>query len=154
MIVNDMSGIRRDARIDCHHALTDATSDKAKWELTELDTQLAWEWTRRELYLLVSSITIEGFLHRRMKECIATITKEQGNGQLKEWMWAEFLIGQQKRLEKERGKRKERMEKEMKAASEHAEREGQLWRDQGWLSPKNQWEVGFGIYQQTMGSSY
>ncbi len=42
-IVENMDGIRRDALNDCHHMLTDRTSDKTKWELTELDTRLAPE---------------------------------------------------------------------------------------------------------------
>ena len=157
-IVQDMDGIRSEARNDCHHALADPVSERAKWELTELDMQLAWEWTRRELSLLASSIALEGILDRRMKECIdkvvsqdgaanategkAVTAEEQENRRLKKWMQSEFVIGQQKRLEKERGKTKERMEKGMKAASERAESEGRLWRDQGRSNPENRWGVG------------
>ena len=134
--------MRSDARNDCHHALADSASDKAKWELTELDSQLAWEWTRREMSLAVSSITLEGILHRRMEDCIDKIAKGWRNQRLKEWMWSEFIIGQRKRLDQENGQRKERMEGEMKAASEWAEREGRLWRDQGEFNPQYQWEDG------------
>jgi len=157
-IVQDMDGICSEARNDRHHALADPVSERATWELTELDIQLAWEWTRRELSLLASSITLEGILDRRMKECIdkvvsqdgagnaterkAVTAKEQENRRLKKWMQSEFVVGQQKRLEKERGQMKERMEKGMKAASERAESEGHLWRDQGRSNPENRWGVG------------
>jgi len=137
-----MNNIRSDARNDCHHALADAASDKAKWELTELDSQLALEWTRRELALVVSSITLEGILRRRMEKCVNTIAEERGNQRLKEWMSSEFVIGQRKRLEKDKGQARERVEKEMKVASERAEREGRLWRKQGFFDPQNPWEAG------------
>jgi len=171
-IVKDMDSIRSEARNDCHHPLADPVSERAGWELTELDTQLAWEWTRRELSLITSSIRLEDVLDRRMKECIdkvvsrdeagndpkstapspsstvnvtkgkAVTAEEQGNKQLKEWMQFEFAIGRRKRLEKERGQTKERMEKEMKAASERAEKGGRLWRDQEMFNPQDRWEAG------------
>ena len=137
-----MHGIRRNARNDCHHALPDAGTEKATWELTELDTQLAWEWTWRELSLLTSSITLEGILHQRMEKCIDEVAEERGNRRLKKWMQSEFMIGRRKRLEKEREQMKERMEKEMKAARERAETEGRLWRDQWDFDPQDQWEAG------------
>ena len=37
----NMKYTRDEARNDCYHALADQTSEKAKWELTELDMQLA-----------------------------------------------------------------------------------------------------------------
>jgi hypothetical protein len=151
-----MSNIRSDARNDCHHALADAASDKAKWELTELDSQLMWVWTRRELSLVVSSVKLEGILRRRMEECIAKVTKERESGRLnermrsiynvseerenqrlKEWMNSEFVVERRKRLGKEWRQTRERMEKEMKGASERAEREGRLWRDQGPFDPQD-----------------
>jgi hypothetical protein len=173
-IVRDMDGIRPEAWKDCHQALADPDNERAKWELNEFDKQLAREWTRRELSLAVSSITLEGILDRRMKECIdkvasrdaagnapkstapsssapvnatkgkAVATEEQGSRRLKEWMQSEFVIGQRKRLEKEREKALERMEKEMKAASERAKSGGRLWRDQGFsnLNPQRWWKVG------------
>jgi hypothetical protein len=137
-----MASIQIEAQFDCHHALADKASEKAKWELTELDTHLAWEWTRRELSLVASSITLEGILRRRMEKCADQVAEERGNRRLKEWMQSEFVIGQRKRLEKERGEMKERMEEEMKAASERAEGEGRLWRDQWPFYPQKQWEAG------------
>ena len=137
-----MRDMRSDARNDCHHALADPASNEAKWELTELDSQLAWEWTRREVSLAVSSITLEGVLHRRMEDCIDKVAKGWGNQRLNEWMWSEFVIGQRKRLKEENWQRKERMEGEMRAASEWAEREGRLWREQGQFNPQCQWEAG------------
>ncbi len=71
-IVDNMDSIRIDARNDCHHALTDRTSDKAKWELTELDMQVASEWTRREWSLVVSSFELEGILHQHMGVFVIT----------------------------------------------------------------------------------
>ena len=166
-----MDGIRPEAWKACHQALADPNSERAKWELTEFDKQLAREWTRRELSLAASSITLEGILHRRMKECIdkvasrdaagntpkstapsssalvnategkAVTAEEQGSRRLKEWMQSEFVIGQRKRLEKEREKTGERMEKEMKAASERAESGGRLWRDQGLFNPQSWWKA-------------
>jgi len=167
-----MDGIRPEAWKECHQALADPDSERAKWELTEFDKQLAREWTRRGLSLAASSITLEGILHRRMKECIdkvasrdaagnapkstapslsapvnatkgkAVAAEEQGSRRLKEWMQSEFVIGQRKRLEKEREKTEERMEKEMKAASERAESGGRLWRDQGLSNPQRWWKAG------------
>lgn len=166
-----MDDIRPEAWKACHQALADPNSERAKWELTEFDKQLAREWTRRELSLAASSITLEGILHRRMKECIdkvasrdaagntpkstapsssalvnategkAVTAEEQGSRRLKEWMQSEFVIGQRKRLEKEREKTGERMEKEMKAASERAESGGRLWRDQGLFNPQSWWKA-------------
>jgi hypothetical protein len=95
-----MNNLWSDARNDCHHALADAASDKAKWELTELDSQLALEWTRRELALVVSSITLEGILRQRMEKCVNTIAEDRGDQRLKEWMSSEFVVGQRERLEK------------------------------------------------------
>ena len=63
-IVEDMNHIDSDARKDCHHALADAASDEGKWELTELDTRLAWEWTRCELSLVVASNKLEDILRQ------------------------------------------------------------------------------------------
>lgn len=133
-----MQDIKLDARNDCYHALADAASEKAKWELSELDFQIAWEWTRRELSLIVSSIKLEGILRRRMEECSATVAEKREDGQLKEWMRSEFVIGQRQRLEKEKGEAKERMEKARKSASERAEKEGRQWWDQGSYT----WGVG------------
>jgi hypothetical protein len=148
-----MDSIRNDARNDCHQALADETSETAKWELTELDTQLAWEWTRRELSLVTSSITLEGILGRRMEKCIDEVAEERGDRQLKEWMQSEFEIGQRKRLEKERAETKERMEKAMKAANERAEREGRRWRDQGSFNPQGRWEAGLQFIDEKWCSS-
>lgn len=120
-IVEDMRIIRLDAQND------------------ELDSQLAWEWTRRELSLVVSSIKLESILKWRMEECLNKVAEERKNGRLKEWMWSEFVIGQRKRLEKEREQTKERMEREMKGASERAEREGRPWKDQEPFHPR--WEA-------------
>jgi len=141
-IVGDMDEIRIDARNDCYHALTDRTSEKAKWELTELDMQLAFEWTRREWLVVMSSSKLEGLLHQRNKESINQIVKERENGSLEEWMQSEFVVGWQKRLEKEREQAKERMEEVMKVSVERAEAEGRAWRDQDKFSPKTMWEAG------------
>ncbi|KDR65859.1 hypothetical protein GALMADRAFT_1217114 [Galerina marginata CBS 339.88] len=135
-----MAHIRSDAQYDCHRALADATSEQAKWELTELDCQLAWEWTRRELSLIMSSTALEDILRRRMEVCINKVTKAQENGRLEAWMRNEFDVGQRKRLEEEREQQKERMEKEMKGASERAERGVRPWSDQGRFAPP--WEAG------------
>jgi hypothetical protein len=142
-IVEDMNSIRSAAaQNDCHHTLADAASNEARWELTTLDTMLAWEWTRRELLLLVFSIKLEDKLHKRREECIEKVAEERRNGRSKEWIRSELKIGRQKRLEGEREKMKERMEKEMKAASERAEREGRPWIDQRDYSPQGRWEDG------------
>ncbi len=141
-IVINMNRIRDDARNDCYHTLTDQTSEKAKWELTELDMQLGFEWTRREWSLVVSSSELEGILHQRKEECINQIVEEQQNGSLGEWMQSEFVAGRQKRLEKERDQAKERMENAMKISAERAEAEGRAWKDQGDFSPKRMWEAG------------
>jgi hypothetical protein len=148
-----MGSIRSDTRNDCLHALADEASKKAKWELTELDIQLAWEWTRRELSLVASSITLEGILHRRMEKCIDEVAEERGNTRLKEWMLSEFVVGQRKRLEKERGEMKARMEEEMKAARGRAEREGQLLMDQWPFYPQKQWEAGLQFIDDKWSSS-
>jgi len=142
-IIDNIDSIKSDAQNDCHHALVDRTSDKAKWELIELDRQLASEWTRREWSLLISSLDLEDVLYQRMEECVKQIVTKEQNEQLKEWMRSEFAVGQQKRLEKERGHVKERMAKEMKISAECAETEGRAWRDQyGNFSPKVMWEAG------------
>jgi len=141
-IVNNMDEIRVDAPSDCYHALTDRTSEKAKWELTELDMQLGFEWARREWSLVVSSSELEGTLHQRNKESINQIVKERENGPLEEWMQSEFVVGRQKRLEKERKQAKERMEKAMKDSAERAEAEGWAWRDQSEFSSERMWEAG------------
>ena len=141
-IVGNMNRIRVDALNDCHHALTDRTSEKAKWELTELDMQLAFERTRREWSLVVSSSELEGILHRRKEDCINQIVKERENGPLGEWMQSEFVVGRRKRLQKEREQAKERMENAMKMRAEHAEADGRAWRNQGDFSPKGMWKAG------------
>ncbi len=130
-IVENMNGIWVDARNDCYEFI-DWTSEKAKWEVTKLDVQLACEWTRREWLLVMSLSKLEGILHRRMEECI-NIVKEQ---QLEEWMQSEFAVGQRKRLEKEREQVKERMEKKMKDSAKLAEEKGRAWRDQQGFSPR------------------
>jgi hypothetical protein len=43
---------------------------------------------------------------------------------------------------REKWQARERVEKKMKVASERAEREGRLWRNQGFFNPQNPWEVG------------
>ncbi len=141
-IVGNMNSIRSDAQYDCYHALTDRTSEKAKWELTELDMQLAFEWTRREWSLVVSSSELECILHRRKEECINQIVKERENGPLGEWMHSEFVVGRQKRLEKEREQARERMKEETKVSAERAESEGRAWGVQEIFSPERMWEAG------------
>ncbi len=137
-----MDSVRVDALNDCHHALTDRTSEKAKWELTELDMQLAFEWTRREWSLIVSSSELEGILHQRNEGCIDQIVDERQNGSLGEWVQSEFVVGQRKRLEKEREQAEQRMENAMKVGAERAEAEGRVWRDQQYFSPKKMWKAG------------
>lgn len=127
-VVEYMNVLRDDARNDCHHALVDPTSEKAEWELTELDVQLAWEWTRRELMFIHLSAKLEDILHRRMEECVAKL-EEGGKKHLRDWLWSEFWIGQRKRVEREREQAKARMIEEQKAAAGRAEREGRPWKD-------------------------
>jgi hypothetical protein len=141
-IVNNMDRIGVDAQNDCHHALTNRTSDKAKRELTELDMQLAFEWTKREWSLVVSSSKLEGILHQRNKECINQIVEERQNGLLGEWMLSEFAVERRRRLEKEREQAKERMETGMKVGAERAKAEVRVWRDRLRLCPKGIWEAG------------
>ena len=138
-----LGSIRYDARFDCHHALTDRTSDKAKWELIELDRQLASEWARREWSLLVSSFELEDILHQRMEECVKQVVTEWENDRLGVRLRSEFRVERRKRLKKEREEAKERMDKEMKNNAERAEAEGRAWRDHsGDFSPKVMWEDG------------
>ena len=142
-IVTGLESMRSDVKWDCHHALTNLTSDKAKWELTELERQLAFEWARREWSLLVSSFDLEDILHRRMEEFVKQVVEKRQNERLGVRLWSEFGVEQRKRLEKEREDVKERMEKEMKISAERAEREGWAWRDQSRnFSPKVMWEAG------------
>ncbi|KDR69085.1 hypothetical protein GALMADRAFT_145807 [Galerina marginata CBS 339.88] len=94
----------------------------------------------------MSSTALEHIFHQRMEVCINKVASERGNKRLKAWMWSEFAIGQRKRLEDEKAQAKERMEKEMKGASEHAEKEGWLWKDQKNFTP--QWESGLKFIDQ------
>ena len=148
-IVENMAHIREDAQNDCHHTLADRNSHEAKWELTELDMQVAVEWTRREWSIVASSFELEGILHRRnLQECFEKVVRERPNERLKGWMQSEFAIGRRKRLEKEREQAKERMEKEMMASAGRGEAEGRAWRDQEDFSPKGMWEAGRGFIDE------
>lgn len=142
-IREDMTQLLTDARNDCHEALAVPNSEKAKWESTELDCLAAWEWTRREQGLLVSSMAVEAILYRRMEGCISKIHSERKDDRLRDWMKSEFHVGQRMRLEKERQEAKERMEGTMRNASDRAERKGRSWKVHGNLKkfvPK--WQDG------------
>ncbi len=153
-VVKNMAYMREDAQNDCHHTLADRTSKKAKWELTELDMQVAFEWTRREWSIVVSSLELEDIIHQRnLKECFDKIVEERQNERLKEWMQSEFAIGRRKRLEKEREQAKERMEKEMMASAERGEAEGRAWRNQEDFSPNGIWEAGLEFIDEQWGSA-
>ncbi len=58
--------------------------------------QLAFEWTRREWSLVVSSSGLEGILHRRKEECINQIVEERENRPSGEWMQSKFVVGRRK----------------------------------------------------------
>ncbi|KDR66038.1 hypothetical protein GALMADRAFT_148204 [Galerina marginata CBS 339.88] len=131
-ILKDNRGLRSDALHDCYYAAADTALEKAKFdlEIEQLDAQLTWEWTRREMLLLCSSSKLEVILERPMGECIIKVANGSGNERLKEWMWSEFVSGRRKRLEKERKEMKQRVESEMKAEAERAKLGGRVWEEQ------------------------
>lgn len=127
-IADGMRVIFTTARNDCQYALANPTSEHAEWELTELDTRLLWEWTKRELNLLDLSIRIEDILRDRMDECIETVVQERQNERLRGWFTSEADIGWRKRLEYERDQAKKRMEE---AGNTSADRAGKVERSNG-----------------------
>lgn len=132
----DMEILLAHTRLDCGEALKDATSVKGKWELAELDVQLVWGWTRRELTLLQLSIYLEDVLRKKMETYISDINVIFDDQRSGKWMRSEFESGRRKRLEHERVETKKRMEKAMLHANQEADKEGRPWAGGRPFSPK------------------
>lgn len=128
-IETDMRNIRAHTRLDCHEVLKDDTSEKARWELTELDVQLVWGWARRELVILMMSVELEDILRVKMEACISEVTRVRRERQMGVWMLSDMESGRGKRLEQEREGAKKRMERAMREASQQADKEGRSWQD-------------------------
>lgn len=102
-IVKDIATMRDNAQTECHEALKDPTSPKAKWELIEIEGQIVWAWAKRELMLLELAQQLEdNNLHPKMKLCTSIITGNGKDKQLESWMKSEYESGRRDRLLQDR----------------------------------------------------